>query len=148
MSVEDPFVQGLQDALAGEHAALYAYSVLGGRLDPGSSEADRALSAYDVHRSRRDILAQRLRDVSERPVAAEPGYALPLPVRDPTSAAALARQVEDRCAVLYAALVAAAPASTVERSLGTTSLVDAATRALDWGAPPTALPGLTPPRRS
>ncbi len=139
----DPLLPCLQVVLAGEHAALYAYSVIGGRLGPGGSTATRAVAAYDVHRTRRDRLARRLHDLGERPVAAEPGYTLPLPVQDATSAAALAQQVEDRCAVLYASLVATAPASTVERSLGSTSLVDAATRGLDWGAPATAFPGVS-----
>jgi len=138
----DPLVQQVQDVLAGEHAALYAYSVIGARLDPVAPETRRAVQGYDVHRSRRDALVHRLRDLGEQPVVAEPGYALPLPVRDATSAAALARQVEDRCAVLYAALVATTPASSPERSFGSTGLADAATRALGWGAPPTAFPGV------
>lgn len=148
-SDDDPVIGGpqevLQEVLAGEHAALYAYSVIAGRLDRGSSEVERALAAYDVHRDRRDTLVDRLRDLGEQPVVAEPGYALPLPVQGVESAAALARQVEDRCAVLYAALVAAAAPSSIERSLGSASLVDAATRALGWGAPPTAFPGVTQP---
>lgn len=147
MSGEDsePIVPALQELLAGEHAALYAYSVLGAWLDPGGPEADSAVRAYDVHRTRRDTVARRLRDLGQQPAVAEPGYALPQPVRDVTSAATLARQTEERCAVLYASLVAAAPASSPDRSLGSTGLVDAATRMLGWGAPPTAFPGISRP---
>ncbi|MDQ3628551.1 MAG: ferritin-like domain-containing protein [Actinomycetota bacterium] len=141
----DPLVHRLQEVLAGEHAALYAYSVIGGRLDPDSPVVARAVASYEAHRSRRDRLALRLRDLGERPVVAEPGYALPLPVQGVPSAAVLAQRVEDRCAVLYASLVATAPAATAERSLGSTSLVDASTRALGWGAPTTAFPGVARP---
>lgn len=139
----DPLVRRVQEVLAGEHAALYAYAVIGGRLGLRGPAAARAVESYEVHRTRRDVLVQRLRGLGVRPVVAEPGYALPRQVRDASSAAALARRVEDRCAVLYASLVATAPASTPERSFGSSSLVDASTRALGWGAPPVAFPGVT-----
>lgn len=145
MSAASAVVDALQDVLAGEHAALYAYQVIGARLDDDSSEVARAASAYDSHRDVRDAVAQRVRDLGEQPVVSEPGYALPGPVRDAPSAEALAQQVEDRSAVLHAALVSVAAASAPERTLGAAGLVAAATRGLAWGSPPTAFPGVSQP---
>jgi hypothetical protein len=133
-------VGALQDVLAGEHAAVYAYSVVGGVLDPGSGSGQLARDAYDEHRARRDRADELLRALDVEPLPAEPGYALPAPVASPGDAAVLARRVEDRCAVLYAALVAATTAD--QRELAAAWLEDAATRALVWGAPPTAFPGV------
>lgn len=130
----------LQDVLAGEHAAVYGYSVVGGVLDPGTATARLARAAYDEHRARRDRVDEQLRALDVEPLPAEPGYALPAPVRSPDDAALLARQVEDRCAVLYAAQVAATTAD--QRALAAAWLEDAATRALAWGAPSTAFPGV------
>jgi hypothetical protein len=133
-------VDALQAALAGEHAAVYAYSVIGGRLPGDDPVVTLALDAYAVHRSRRDALVAVLREAGATPDAAEPGYALPRPVEGPESARELGRLVEDRCSVLHAGVVATAAGD--QRRLGADALVDCATRALQWGAPPTAFPGV------
>lgn len=133
-------VGALQHVLAGEHAAVYAYAVVGGVLGPGTATARLSGDAYDVHGARRDRVDALLRALDVEPPPAEPGYALPAPVTSPGDAALLARRVEDRCAVLYAALVAATTAD--QRALAVAWLEDAATRALAWGAPPTAFPGV------
>ena len=130
----------LQQMLAGEHAAVYAYGVLGGRLTPGTTPQARAADAYVEHRARRDDVVAMLRALGADPVAAEPGYALPTEADTAAQAAAVARQVEDRCSVLYAQAVAAATGRTRAYAVG--ALVDAATRALSWGADPVALPGV------
>jgi hypothetical protein len=132
----------LQEVLAGEHAAVYAYGVVGGVVDAGSVAARLTLEAYDLHRARRDRAEEEVRALGDEPVPAEPGYALPGPVTASGGADRLARQVEDRCAVLYAALVAAANGDLRREAAGW--LEDAATRALAWGAPPTAFPGVGP----
>jgi Domain of unknown function (DUF4439) len=108
--------------------------------DPGTATAQQARDAYDEHRARRDRVDEQLRALDVEPAPAEPGYALPAPVTSPHDAALLARRVEDRCAVLYAALVAATTSD--QRAVATAWLEDAATRALAWGAPPTAFPGV------
>jgi hypothetical protein len=132
----------LQDVLAGEHAAVYAYAVVGGVVDSGGVAAGSALEAYEVHRARRDRAEAEVRVLGADPVSAEPGYALGGPVTASGGVDRLARQVEDRCAVLYAALVAAATDDLRREAAGW--LEDAATRALAWGAPPAALPGVGP----
>ena len=83
-----------------------------------------------------------MRALGDEPVPAEPGYALPAPVTSAADARELARRVEDRCAVLYAAVVAASTDDLRAQAAGW--LEDAATRALDWGATATAFPGVRP----
>ena len=130
----------LQSALAGEHAAVYAYGVVGGVVDPVGGTGQLALRAYDIHRTRRELVEEQVRALGDEPVPAEPGYALPAPVTSTADAKELARRVEDRCAVLYAAVVAAASDDLRAQAAGW--LEDAATRALDWGATATAFPGV------
>jgi hypothetical protein len=131
-----------QQVLAGEHAAVYAYGVLGGR---DTSEADRAARDYLVHRARRDAVTAALRVVGEEPVAAEPAYELPGQVGSVASVRRVGQLVEDRCSVLYAAFVAAAAASSPDREQAVTALGDAAVRLLDWGGRASALPGVQAP---
>ena len=130
----------IQQALAGEHAAVYAYGVIGGVLDPVGATGVLALDCYEVHQSRRDLVEEQLRGLGAEPVAAEPGYALPSPVTTPVDARLLARQVEDRCAVLYAAAVAASTDDGRAQAAGW--LEDAATRAVSWGGTSVAFPGV------
>lgn len=137
---ERPDVAALQAALAGEHAAVYAYSVIAARVEFVPSVVGLATACYAAHRAARDRLVRTLRAGGESPDPTEPGYALPFPVEGPASARRLARLVEDRCAVLHAAVVAATTGP--ERARGADALVQCATRGLRWGAPPTAFPGV------
>ena len=133
-------VAALQDALAGEHAALYAYGVLGGRA--GATQAAMAGAAYVRHRARRDTLMRMLRASGARPVPAAVGYDLPFSVDEPAALRRLAVLVERRCAALYAAVVA--HASGGPREFAARSLLDCATTALRWGSPPEPFPGISP----
>ncbi|WP_256095058.1 DUF4439 domain-containing protein, partial [Streptomyces sp. EN27] len=63
-----PELAAVQAALAAEHAAVYGYGVLGGRLD--GEQGAEARAAHDAHRARRDALARTARDLGGRPVAA------------------------------------------------------------------------------
>lgn len=130
----------LQAMLAGEHAAVYAYGVLGGRLAADTSLQRLASTGYVEHRARRDAVLEMVRVTGGEPVPPEVGYDLPVPVDDPAQARTLAQRVEDRCSMLYADVVAAATDSV--RGFAIAALVDAATRALSWGADATALPGV------
>lgn len=51
----------LHAALAAEHAAVYGYGVVGGKVGDGGDPQVRA--AYDAHRARRDELARAVRDL-------------------------------------------------------------------------------------
>jgi hypothetical protein len=134
-------VAALQAALAGEHACVFGYGVVGGVL-PGEEEQP-ARDAFDTHRRRRDDLARLLRASGAEPVAALPGYALPVVVRGPAEARQLAGLLEARQAVLLADVVAAATTSAL-RERAARWLADAAVRGASWSGSVTALPGLDP----
>jgi hypothetical protein len=120
--------EALGTALAAEHAAVYAYGVLGARLT-GHARGD-AVSAEAAHRARRDALLLRLaRRGAAAPVAA-PAYALPFPVTDAASALRLAVLVEERAAAAWRAAVPAT--GREDRTTAVAALTDCAVRAARW----------------
>jgi len=135
-------LQALQRALAGEHAAVYVYGVLGARVSgsrqPGLSA--RLTSAYDVHRGRRDQLTSMVRASHGSPVAAETSYEVPTPARTAPQITTAARVVEQRCADVYAETVGAT--SRGDRQWAIDALLDAAVRQLSFGAEPERWPGV------
>lgn len=139
----DPVIGAMQDMLAGEHAAVYAYGVIGGRLDYGTDYQELATEQYEAHRTRRDDLLGRIADAGAEPVGAEAAYELPVAVDSAADARRVGQQVEDRCSVLYAGVVAVADADA--RGFAVTALREAAVAGLRWGAPSTALPGVEKP---
>ena len=141
--MSDPVTAAMQDALAGEHAAEYAYSVIGGRLDSGTTYQELAARHFREHRTRRDALIALLRDAGAEPVGAEPAYKLPIAVDSDSDAKRVGQQVEDRCTVLYAAIVATA--QDAPRRFAVTALGEAAVAGLEWGASAVALPGVEAP---
>lgn len=128
----------LRAVLAAEHAAAYAWSLAASRLR--RRERADALSAWETHRARRDAVAALLRDRGEAAPAAEPAYALPFPVRSAGAARRLGLVVEQRCAAVYADLVAAGAGDA--RTLGAAALTDAAVRAALLRGAPVPWPGL------
>ncbi|MFB6844046.1 ferritin-like domain-containing protein [Streptomyces sp. NPDC056373] len=139
MSAEkDGELRALQAALAAEHAAVYGYGVVGGRI--GEGRRTEAATAYDAHRARRDALVREVKDLGGRPVAASAGYALPFQVPDAAAAVRLAAELEDRVAGVYADLVRAAGGG--RRALAAEALREAAVRAVRWRGESVAFPGL------
>jgi hypothetical protein len=136
--VDAAVVDAVQAALAAEHAAVYGYGVVGGRI--GGSRRTEAKEAYDAHRSRRDALARTVGDLGGKPVVAEAAYALPFPVPDAASAAKLAAVLEDRVAGVYSDLVRAAEGPLRREAAG--ALREAAVRAARWRGSSVAFPGL------
>lgn len=134
-------IDAMNETLAGEHAAIYAYGVIGGRLDIDSKPVADATDAIEVHQARRDALTALVESGGGTPVAADPGYLLPTDVVNLATARKTAQRVEDRCGVLYATLAATATGEI--RAYAVDALIDSATRALEWGAPGSALPGLS-----
>ncbi|SED73818.1 ferritin-like domain-containing protein [Jiangella alba] len=134
----DPSVEAAQAALAGEHACVYGYGVLGAHLP---DDAPAALAALATHRARRDELTALIAAAGAAPVAAEPGYALPSPVTDEASALALGVLLEERLGGLYADLAGAATTPEL-RELAVRGVVAVTVQALAWGGAPTAFPGL------
>lgn len=128
----------LQAALAAEHAAVYGYGVVGGRI--GERRRGEARAAYDAHRARRDALVRAVRDLGGTPVAANAGYALPFPVQDGAAAVRLAARLEERLAGVYSDLVRAATGA--RRADAAAALREAAVRAVRWSGESVAFPGL------
>ncbi|MCG7204353.1 MULTISPECIES: DUF4439 domain-containing protein [Streptomyces] len=131
-------LKALQAALAAEHAAVYGYGVVGGRV--GARRLAEARAAYDAHRSGRDALAREVRDLGGEPVAASAAYALPFAVSDAATAVRLAAELEDRVADVYSDLVRAS--SGTRRGSAAGALREAAVRAVRWRGESVAFPGL------
>lgn len=131
-------LKAVQAALAAEHAAVYGYGIVGGRMSD-DREAE-ATAAYTAHRARRDALARTARDLGGKPVAASAAYALPFPVEDSGAAVRLAAVIEDRIAGVYADLVRAG--SGPLRREAASALREAAVRAVRWRGTGVAFPGL------
>ncbi|WP_327318211.1 ferritin-like domain-containing protein [Streptomyces sp. NBC_01235] len=128
----------LQAVLAAEHAAVYGYGVVGGRI--GEERRTEARAAYDAHRARRDALVRDVRGLGAEPVAASAGYALPFAVPDSAAAVRLAVQLEERVAGVYSDLVRAAVGA--RRRNAAAALREAAVRAVRWRGGSVAFPGL------
>ncbi|MFD8068601.1 ferritin-like domain-containing protein [Streptomyces parvulus] len=136
---DDRELDALQAVLAAEHAAVYGYGVVGGRI--GEGRRGEARAAYDAHRSRRDALTRDVRDLGGRPVAASAGYALPFSVPDSVAAVRLAAELEERLAGVYSDLVRAAGGE--RRAAAAGALREAAVRAARWRGGSVAFPGLS-----
>lgn len=87
-------LKAVQAALGAEHAAVYGYGVVGGKI--GEARQSEAREAYDAHRARRDTLTRAVLDLGGKPAVAAAGYALPFQVTDSDSAARLAAELEER----------------------------------------------------
>ncbi|GAA3936718.1 ferritin-like domain-containing protein [Streptomyces gulbargensis] len=127
-----------QAALAAEHAAVYGYGVVGGRIAPDRKA--EATAAFEAHRARRDALRRTVRDLGGSPVAAAAAYRLPFSVDDPAGAVRLAADLEDRVAGVYSDLVRAAEGPL--RAEAAASLREAAVRAVRWRGTGVTFPGL------
>ncbi|MEU6772110.1 ferritin-like domain-containing protein [Streptomyces sp. NPDC046759] len=128
----------LQAALAAEHAAVYGYGIVGGKIS--SARRAEARAAYDAHRARRDTLSREVRDLGGQPVAANAAYALPFPVPDSPAAVRLAARLEERLAGVYADVVRAVTGA--RRGAAAAALREAAVRAVRWSGESVAFPGL------
>lgn len=134
-------LQALQTALAGEHAAIYLYSVLGGRVSVSESPTTAAAvtSAYTTHRARRDQLQVSIRTLGGEPVVTQIAYEPSGPIDSTEQIVAEARTIETRCAEVYAQTVANTVAA--DRTWAIDALTDAAVRGLSFAAKANAFPG-------
>lgn len=131
----------LQLALAGEHAALYVYGVLGAQTSASDTpELFAAVTeAYETHRARRDHLTDLVVDEGGTPVASDPAYEIPGHLGTPATVSRAALDLERRSASTYAWLVA----NTVgdQRRWAIDALTDAAVRELGFRGSPEIFPG-------
>jgi hypothetical protein len=111
----------LRGLLEAEHAAIYAYGVLGARLD--DPERRLALTAYDAHRQARDTLRNLLGAAAPAPA---PAY--DVTVTTPAQARRLAVLIEDDLADRWHDLVQDQPL----RPRAVQGLSDSAVRAALW----------------
>ncbi len=133
-------IRALQAALAGENAAIYGYGVAGAYLT-GSVRA-AATADWVAHQVARDRLEAMLHALGAEPAAAAVAYQLPVRVRGPAGAAALAVVLEDRMATAYLGLVTLS--SVAMREYGARQVQAAALRAAAWRGTTVAFPGMTP----
>ncbi len=135
-------VEALQRTLAGEHAAVYVYGVLGARVSDSQQPelASRLSSAYATHRGRRDQLVRRVRAARADPVAAHTSYVVPTPASTPVELTTAARVVEERCAAVYADAVGST--SRADRQWAIEALLDASVRLLSFDGQPQRFPGV------
>jgi len=138
MAASTAEIAAAQTSLAAEHAALWAYSVLGPRA--GSRRSLAELS-FGLHRDARDALVEWLRAAGATPVVTRAGYRLPFALAGAGDAAALARRLEDGCGNAYAALVGVAQ-DLVLRGSAVSELATCARRRVSWGGVPQTFPGL------
>lgn len=135
-------IEALQATLAAEHAAVYLYGVVGGRVSISTqAELWQAVrDSYTVHRGRRDQLVAMVRAAGAEPVAAEVSYALPNEATTPAQLERTALTVEERCAAVYADMVGST--SGANRQWALDALQDAAVRLLGFGGEPEPFPGI------
>lgn len=131
-------LKALQAALGAEHAVVYGYGVVGGKIDDARRTEARA--AYDAHRARRDELARAVRDLGGKPEASAAAYALPFQVKDSATAVRFAAELEERVAGVYSDLVRASAGD--QRRTAAEALREAAVRAVRWRGESVAFPGL------
>ncbi|MFD0483285.1 ferritin-like domain-containing protein [Kineococcus sp. GCM10028916] len=125
----------LQAALAGEHAAVFGFALVEGRLpDPRRAEAAADLAA---HRVARDDLVDVLVSRGGDPAQAAVGYDAAVPTAE--AATALAATMTERLTGAYADVVAT---SAPDRPLAVSALVRNARAARRWGSTVTSFPGM------
>lgn len=135
---DDPALTALQAALSAEHAAVYGYGVVGGRI--AEDRRAQARQAHDAHRARRDALRRAVRRMGGTPEPAAAAYSLPYPVPDGAAAVRLAVELEERVAAVYADLVRAGEGGL--RREAAAALREAAVRAARWRGTGVPFPGL------
>ncbi|WP_326687647.1 MULTISPECIES: ferritin-like domain-containing protein [unclassified Streptomyces] len=129
----------VQAALRAEHAAVYGYGVVGGRI--AESRRSQVRQAYDAHRARRDALRRTVRSLGGKPEPAAAAYTLPFAVPDSAAAVRLAAELENRVAGVYADLVRASEGA--RRREAADAMREAAVRSVRWKGGGVAFPGLT-----
>lgn len=129
----------LRRVLAAEHAAIFAYGLLGARTS--GSLRTRLTRAFDDHRDRRDQLRALITAGGGRPSEPEPSYSLPSVPSTAAAASRLAAHVETGLTAAYLELVAAADPGL--RQYAALGMQEAAIRASGFvSGTVTAFPGM------
>lgn len=136
-------LDGLQQALAAEHAAVWVMGFLAARVSLSEQPALAAQLAelFRAHRTARDALVTRIAERGAEPVASEIDYSVDSPAETPDELREVARRIEERVTRTYGAVVGGTAGR--DRRLAVEALQAGAVRQLDLGARPVDLPGLT-----
>lgn len=126
------------EALVGEYAAIYAYGIVGAQVT--IDERPAADAAITAHRAARDQLRSAMADLAIPAPPAEPAYATG-EIDTPEAARDLAVSVETALVPRYAQL--AAQVADEQRGWCAVQAQQCATRAVSWGGPSAAFPGVT-----
>ncbi|MEU4426206.1 ferritin-like domain-containing protein [Actinoplanes sp. NPDC024001] len=121
-------MEELAGALAAEEAAIYAYGLIGVHLE--DDEQERARTAEQQHRVRRDGLVDRLDELKASTAPAPAGYRLPFEVTDRETALKLAVHVEDGVAQAWRTLLPVT--EDADRDDALSALTESAVRATRW----------------
>ncbi|CAA9355432.1 MAG: hypothetical protein AVDCRST_MAG72-1760 [uncultured Nocardioidaceae bacterium] len=135
-------LQALQATLAAEHAAVYVYGLLGGRVSASTEPAlaNRLVAGYVTHRARRDQLISMLRSAGGEPAESEVSYAVPNPALTAAQVTRAALETEQRCTAVYAAMIEGT--SRADRQWAIDAVTDSAVRQLGFGGSPDPFPGV------
>ncbi|MBF6212563.1 ferritin-like domain-containing protein [Nocardia puris] len=134
--------RALLDALAAEHAAVYAYGVIAAWASP---ERTRLVSeSTAAHRARRDATVDALEAAGVTAPPPDPAYTMPFPIEGSIDAARLAATVENDTAIAWRA-VAEQGGTEQTRRTAVEALTESALRLARWrvilGEPTAAFPG-------
>lgn len=122
-------LEALQDALAGEHAVIWGYGVVGAEVI--ERQRPDVQAAEQAHRDRRDDTADLLRSVDAVPTEAQASYELPFPVTDPASGLRLAVHLEEGAAAAWRFILGQTDDAELRRT-AVTALTDSAVQATRW----------------
>lgn len=131
-------VEAWSAVVAGEDAAVYAYSVAGARVQGGARS--RALAGLEAHRANRSRAAAAVTAAGGAPPTAAAAYELPDDVDSPRGARAVMAGVDNSLVATYADAAAAATAGSDDRRWAARTAAECAVRAVAWGAPAQAFP--------
>jgi hypothetical protein len=134
---DSPYLDALQAAVAGEHAAVWASGRAAGEL--AGRRRDAARRELDAHRRARDELRRQVRALGAIPLEAAVAYVEPFPVQGSSGGRRLMAHVNTALAATYADVGAASEPAARREAVQRSS--EAAVRAVEWGADPEAFPG-------
>ncbi|BAX98418.1 hypothetical protein MSTE_03113 [Mycobacteroides stephanolepidis] len=119
----------LADALANEHAAIYAYGLVSAHSVPDNNWL--VTECLIEHRQCREECIAKLRARSAAAPVAAAGYKVPFPVTNPADATKLALQLEADTAARWRAVAEQADNSD-DRGFAVRMLTESAIRAARW----------------
>jgi hypothetical protein len=129
-------VEAWAAVVAGEDAAIYAYSVAGAQVPAGARQ--RAVAGLTAHQSNRSRAAALITELGGTPPPGAAGYVLPAEIATAKVARATMAGVDNALVAVYADAAAAAEADV--RRWAARTAAEYAVRAIGWGADPQAFP--------